>query len=792
MKTILKYAGISVLSVLFTAGLVLTIGLETDMPGAPGWVFAASVFLCLFFSGIDAGKRSRKLTLLITVALLSVLLALGMRPITFFKDLVRTANRGDKLLLYRTELFFAVAVSSTVSYYSIKNEKNTILLCLLALLTVAVFWVFGYQIRSEYSVLLILALSAIFACREEIRFAGQKALLSVSLIAAIVACMIVPQNGMTSQPLRNAADDVLKTIISFFNLDKEELEQRHSFTVRSYGWSGTHAYPSQEQVMNVYADETLYLRASIRYKYDLTGWVDETNDEKAGKIKRYMLSGLEGRLYKKEFNSIFDTDKETEPFIKKNAQVEILGDNLFWAVYTPDRILSVKTGDEYNLYYNNIGELFASRRLQEGDSYRFSYLSFENENYDLASSISAAEGKTDRDYSFVLMLNRDIPAGVEPELYELVRNITQYTGTPYEIAQTLCGYLRENGIYSLECSAVPEGRDRVSYFVLNDMKGYCVCYASAMTLMARMAGLPARYVEGYLAKADETGCCTVTGEDAHAWCEIYFKGFGWVTFDATPPESDFEGNDDDLSDNTGNTDHQDSGSEPENDTNDDTEDETEDDSVNSTDNEPQPTPTPEPETDPKDDDPDNPDWPDDPEEPDDDEEDTQDDQYPPEDDESGQPQTNGKQTDSQRKDLLLWILLGIMAVSFLITFTWRRINHAAPDRAEKKYANGKDKMLIWYKACIVALSAAQIRYGNGETPIEFARRAVSNGKAGESFVRFSAMIAESVYSGKKAEAYKKLAELSYREICERLTPKEKLIWRVKRVKNSLGTIERLP
>jgi hypothetical protein len=49
-----------------------------------------------------------------------------------------------------------------------------------------------------------------------------------------------------------------------------------------------------------------------------------------------------------------------------------------------------------------------------------------------------------------------------------------------------------------------------------------------------MAGLPARYVEGYLAEPNEKGEALVTGLNAHAWTEVYFSGFGWLTFDATP------------------------------------------------------------------------------------------------------------------------------------------------------------------------------------------------------------------------------------------------------------------
>ncbi len=55
-----------------------------------------------------------------------------------------------------------------------------------------------------------------------------------------------------------------------------------------------------------------------------------------------------------------------------------------------------------------------------------------------------------------------------------------------------------------------------------------------MAVMARMVGLPSRYIEGYAAVPDSDGIARVTQRNAHAWAEIYFSGFGWLSFDATP------------------------------------------------------------------------------------------------------------------------------------------------------------------------------------------------------------------------------------------------------------------
>ncbi|MEG2702003.1 MAG: transglutaminase-like domain-containing protein, partial [Clostridia bacterium] len=81
--------------------------------------------------------------------------------------------------------------------------------------------------------------------------------------------------------------------------------------------------------------------------------------------------------------------------------------------------------------------------------------------------------------------------------------------------------------YSLTPASPPENQDFVTYFLYVGKEGYCTYFASAMTVLCRMADLPARYVEGFLAQPTGDGSAYVTGLDAHAWTEVYFEGFGW-------------------------------------------------------------------------------------------------------------------------------------------------------------------------------------------------------------------------------------------------------------------------
>jgi hypothetical protein len=72
-------------------------------------------------------------------------------------------------------------------------------------------------------------------------------------------------------------------------------------------------------------------------------------------------------------------------------------------------------------------------------------------------------------------------------------------------------------------------------FLTAGRTGYCVQYASAMTVLTRLLGIPARFVTGYTAgKLGSGGSYEVSTTDAHAWTEVYFPAFGWIRFEPTP------------------------------------------------------------------------------------------------------------------------------------------------------------------------------------------------------------------------------------------------------------------
>jgi len=108
-------------------------------------------------------------------------------------------------------------------------------------------------------------------------------------------------------------------------------------------------------------------------------------------------------------------------------------------------------------------------------------------------------------------------------------------GTTLERVRRIESHLRRDFQYSLE-TPVLRGRDPLSRFLFIDKKGYCEYFASAMAVMLRSSGIPARVVTGFQSGYFNpvSGLNVIRASDAHAWVEGWFGDQGWVTFDPTP------------------------------------------------------------------------------------------------------------------------------------------------------------------------------------------------------------------------------------------------------------------
>lgn len=139
-----------------------------------------------------------------------------------------------------------------------------------------------------------------------------------------------------------------------------------------------------------------------------------------------------------------------------------------------------------------------------------------------------------------------------PEQY-IIRAVTEALGkepasgerlsaeNTLDTVKALCLWMWENTEYSVDPTGYNVFTDPIEQFLFTAQNGYCVQYATALALMCRSLGIPARYVEGFTASGFKSiygpgsfrASTPVKDSDAHAWVEVYIENYGWITVEAT-------------------------------------------------------------------------------------------------------------------------------------------------------------------------------------------------------------------------------------------------------------------
>ena len=129
----------------------------------------------------------------------------------------------------------------------------------------------------------------------------------------------------------------------------------------------------------------------------------------------------------------------------------------------------------------------------------------------------------------------DVPETVPQRVHDLTLQIIEGYANDFDRIMAIRNYLLQFP-YTLTPVHVPRGVCFVDHFLFVGREGYCTYFASAMAIMARIAGVPSRYVEGFVLPQSVSPMehVTVTNRMAHAWAEVYLEGFGWLIVEATP------------------------------------------------------------------------------------------------------------------------------------------------------------------------------------------------------------------------------------------------------------------
>jgi transglutaminase-like putative cysteine protease len=127
-----------------------------------------------------------------------------------------------------------------------------------------------------------------------------------------------------------------------------------------------------------------------------------------------------------------------------------------------------------------------------------------------------------------------LPEELPQRVLDLAHQVAAGSETQYDAARHIEAYLRTYP-YNLDLPEPPADRDLVDYFLFDLQEGYCDYYASAMVVLARAVGVPARLATGYAQGSYDPAArrWVVTEQNGHSWVEVYFGELGWVEFEPT-------------------------------------------------------------------------------------------------------------------------------------------------------------------------------------------------------------------------------------------------------------------
>ena len=369
------------------------------------------------------------------------------------------------------------------------------------------------------------------------RYEGQDPLRLLPWSALLVASafLLVPKNTADLAILKDQVSDLRQSVMDrlFFT------EARDVFSLSAEGYypQGSHQLGgkpeiSDHAVMQVSAPRRTYLRGVIFNEYNGRAWSNTTGG------RRYLWQSITQRENRDRiFNAALPPESVRNSLCDtQTVSVRMLSDSAS-TLFLPQRIRELLPGGSLVPYFSNASEVFVTRNLEAGATWSVQAPLFVAGDSGLGRIVEACAAFPDADFDRVVKTYTQLPAHLEQPVYDLALSAASAGATPYEQALAIQTFLSRGFRYTLEVDRQPENQDFVTRFLLETKEGYCTYFASAMTILCRMVGLPARYVEGYLADPDETGNCLVTGYSAHAWTEVYFSGFGWLTFDATPAHS---------------------------------------------------------------------------------------------------------------------------------------------------------------------------------------------------------------------------------------------------------------
>ena len=273
------------------------------------------------------------------------------------------------------------------------------------------------------------------------------------------------------------------------------------------------------QVMEVTASETGFLRAQTYDVYTAQGW-------RVGPTTQITSNTWPA------LRAITSADEATRQ-LRRSVSLQVTPSKRTNIVVSAGQPLAVNidTRVVFGPGTNDVASVRPAARLDEGQQYR------------VDSSVSNASANalrnSARTYPSWTEAYLQLPDTLPDRVRAKAREVAAGAGNTYDVANQVEQYLRGIAV-DTKISAAPARQDSVDYFLFTARRGYFDYHASAMVVMLRSLGIPARLAVGYTIKAEDripqTSVYVVQERNAFAWPEVYFPGLGWIEFNPTPSE----------------------------------------------------------------------------------------------------------------------------------------------------------------------------------------------------------------------------------------------------------------
>lgn len=206
-------------------------------------------------------------------------------------------------------------------------------------------------------------------------------------------------------------------------------------------------------------------------------------------------------------------------------------------LFAPLKTNQIQVPGEREPYLRDGDNLLFRRRRGYGTEYEVNYYQINAGAYDFDQFLKRSdmpeedEERTRRIYGSYL---EDIVLSAETERY--LEALTEGVDDPVDRLRIIEHEL-SSWLYTRHPEKMPEGigsaGEFLDYFLMESREGYCTHFATAFALLARVQGIPSRYVQGFCVPMEKEET-PVYSDMAHAWPEVYLDGVGWIPFEPTP------------------------------------------------------------------------------------------------------------------------------------------------------------------------------------------------------------------------------------------------------------------